>query len=196
MKPIQTFKEAKFRTAFLIERFRKEAQGVAAVEFAIIAPLMILLFFATLEVSTAVAVNRKISRVSSTVGDLVTQSETLTNSDIADIMRSASYVMKPYDHTVGIVITGIEIESGAATVVWSKSQNATAATIGATYAVPIKIKNDGTFLVSAKVSTSHSPMVAFTKMGANRQLTFDTTAIEMEEEIFLRPRISSRTMIE
>ncbi len=195
MKTRKTFKEAALRMQMLIERFRSEAKGVAALEFAIIAPLLIMLFFATLEVSTLVSVNRKVSRVSSTVGDLITQSQTLTANDVQDIMRSATYVMEPYDHTVKIVISGIEIESGAAKVIWSCSQNTSALPVGSIYTVPTKIKKDGTFLVASNVNVTHTPMIAFYNVKENAHgvsdLETDTSAVNMEEEIFLRPRVGS-----
>lgn len=191
-----TLKSIKPRTLALVKRFRQEAKGVAAIEFAIIAPIMILLFFATVEVSTAVAVNRKISRVSSTLGDLITQSQKLSESDLLDIMKAATYVMQPYDHTLEITITGVKVSGGSAKVVWSRTQNASPYAVGANYPIPSKINKNGTFLVVAKVKTTHSPLFAFTKLDENRNLSFDTTAIDMEEEIFLRPRIGTSTSIE
>lgn len=195
MRTISLKKDLNFRLAVLANRFKKEKDGVAAVEFALIAPLLILLFFGTLEISTAVAINRKVSRISSTVGDLITQSQTLTGNDIVDIMKSASYVMRPYDHTVGIVISGIEIESGNAKVDWSCAQHGTADVPASLYDVPAKIKIDGTYLVAAKVTLSHTPMVAMMTL-SDSKLETDRTAIDMEEQIFLRPRIGSSTEIQ
>lgn len=197
-----TLKSVKVRALILIDRFRHEVAGVAALEFAIIAPIMILLFFGTIEISTAVAVNRKISRVSSTLGDLITQSQTLTESDLTDIMEISGDVMKPYDHTLNITITGIWISNGIAKVVWSREkEGANAVKVGTThpansvYTVPSQIKTDNTFLVSAKVETTHTPIVGFVSYGANNTIARDTDGIDMEEEIFLRPRIGTQTSI-
>lgn len=193
---LNALKSVKLRTLVLVDRFKREVAGVAAIEFAIIAPIMILMFFATLEVSTAVAVNRKLARVSSTLGDLITQSQTLTEDNVTDIMRAAAYVMQPYDHSLEIIITQISIEDGAATVDWSRSSpTGVQHTAGETYTVPTKILNDDTYLVAAKVRASHSPLFAFTTVEEHNKLKFSTTAIDMEEEIFLRPRIGKRTTI-
>lgn len=199
----KVLKSIKPRTTALIKRFKQEVAGVAAIEFAIIAPIMILLFFATIEVSTALAVNRKLSRVSSTLGDLITQSQTLSQSDVDHIMDAASFVMKPYDHTLGIVITQVSIKAGSATVDWSRAYGgATALAQNAPYTVPAKILNDDTYLVSAKVTAVHTPLYAKTTYNGNGSgngsIDTDTSnaaSIHMEEEIFLRPRIGLKTSI-
>lgn len=193
MKPITFLKHSKVRFSLALERFREEAKGVAAVEFAIIAPVLILMFIGTLEISLAIAVNRKVSRISSTVADLVTQSQSLTSSDIDAIMDVSSKIMYPYKNDVGIIITGIEIDSNSnATVDWSQARLETAKSNGAPYSVPTKILTPDTFLVSAVVKASHTPMIGWIKYNATEGITFDGSAMEMEEELFLRPRIGSK----
>ncbi len=180
------------------DRFRKDCEGVAALEFALIAPIMIMLFVGTLEVSAAVSVNRKVSRISSVVGDLVTQSDKLTASDISNIMDVASDIMEPYSNTVKIRITGIKIESGNATVEWSCHKSWTKANVGSAYTVPSNIKTDGTNLVAARVQTVYQPMVGWVRYtaptsssGSSAGISFENTSVTMDEEIFLRPRKSS-----
>ncbi|MFK5979590.1 MAG: pilus assembly protein [Rhizobiaceae bacterium] len=195
-----TFKSIKPRTMALIKRFKQEVAGVAAIEFAIIAPIMILLFFATIEVSTALSVDRKLARVSSTLGDLITQSQTLTQADLDNIMDAASFVMTPYDHTLGIIVTQISISSGAATVDWSRAYGTGIALAPNTpYTVPAKIMDDDTYLVSAKVIATHTPLYAKTTLEGGTTLKIDKSSsadINMEEEIFLRPRIGLKTNIQ
>lgn len=194
----KVLRSIKPRTLALIKRFKQEVAGVAAIEFAIIAPIMILLFFATIEVSTALAVNRKLARVSSTLGDLITQSQTLTQADVDNIMDAASFVMIPYDHNLGIVITQVSIKNGSATVDWSEAHGTgVALAANAPYTVPAKIMDDDTYLVSAKVTATHTPLYAKTTLndGALRMDTTSAADIHMEEEIFLRPRIGLKTSI-
>ena len=182
--------DARLRIA--LDRFRDEARGVAAVEFAFIAPLMLLLFVGTIELSAGVSVNRKLSRLSSTISDLVTQSQTLTQNDVDNIMDVSAKVMYPYEDNIQIIVTGIEIESGDAKVVWSRSEPAGAEyAAGAMYTVPTKIKKDGTFLVAAKITTNYKPSFGWAEYSDADGISFDNTAIPMEEEIFLRPRSGS-----
>ncbi len=177
----------------VMRSFRKDCEGVAAVEFALIAPLMIMLFIGTLEVSAAVSVNRKVSRISSVVGDLVTQSDELSASAISSIMDVASDIIAPYSNTIRIRITGIAIESGNAAVVWSCNSNWSSVAAGDAYVVPDSIKTDGTFLVAARVQTDYQPMVGWISYSGpgESSISLDQTEITMDEQIFLRPRVGS-----
>jgi Flp pilus assembly protein TadG len=194
----EQLKRGKARLLMTADAFRREVRGVAAVEFAFIAPIMLLLFVGTIELSAGVSVNRKLSRLSSTVSDLVTQSQTLTSTDVTNIMGAATKVMYPYTDQVGIVLTGISIDnSGTPKVVWSKAQNATPLTVGATYAnVPAKIKKANTFLVAAVVTTTYTPSFGWASYNATDGLSFSRTPINMDEEIFLRPRIGSQVTVQ
>ena len=50
----------------------RDRRGLAAVEFALIVPLMLVLFYGTLEFSSGVAVDRKVTLVARTLSDLTT----------------------------------------------------------------------------------------------------------------------------
>ena len=186
------------RLLLTLDAFIREARGVAAVEFAFIAPIMLLLFVGTIELSAGISVNRKLSRLSSTVSDLVTQSQTLTSTDVTNIMAASAKVMYPYTDTVSIVLTGINIDStGTPKVTWSKAQNGTPLTVGANYSgVPTKIKKANTFLVAAKVTTTYTPSFGWASYNATDGISFSRTPINMNEEIFLRPRIGSQVTVQ
>ncbi|MCP4070667.1 MAG: pilus assembly protein [Hyphomicrobiales bacterium] len=179
----------------LVSKFRENCEGVAALEFALIAPIMIMLFVGTLEVSAAVSVNRKVSRISSVVGDLVTQSTDLSSSDIANIMSVSTDIMEPYSNSVKIRLTGITIAGGVATVSWGCNQGWTSVADGSVYTVPTAIKIDGTFLVAARVQTTYQPMVGWARYSESAGISFDNTSVTMDEEIFLRPRIGSSVKV-
>lgn len=182
------------RIAACVDRFAAEVRGVAAVEFAFIAPIMLLLFVGTIELSAGVSVNRKLSRLSSTISDLVTQSQQLTCNDIEKIMDVSAKVMYPYDENqVTIIVTGIDIDAGGdAEVEWSQSRpSGNAFTPGSSYTVPSTIRTPNSFLVAARITTSYSPSFGWASYNATEGISFDNTAIPMEEEIFLRPRIGA-----
>ena len=170
--------------------FRRSEDGVAALEFAIIAPLLILLFIGTIEVSQAVSVDRKVSRVSSIVADQVTQMpDEVTAAWLDAMFEVSSHVMFPHENDIQIVVSGLQVTSGQAKVVWSRAfgQGATKLATGATYTVPSDITTNDDFLVAAKVTKAHKPMVSFMSY-ADGQLVTDGTAINLSEEMFLRPR--------
>lgn len=171
--------------------FARAKRGVAAVEFAFVAPIMIVLFIGTLELSNSISTSRKLSRLSSTLADLITQGQRLTTSDVDAIMDVSSKIMYPYEDQVKMIITGIQISNNQAKVVWSRARNATAYSVGQSYTVPTKIRTNDTFLVAAKVSTTYKPTVGWVHFKAPTGITFTSDPIEMNEEIFLRPRVGS-----
>jgi Flp pilus assembly protein TadG len=91
------------------QRIAKANEGVAAVEFALILPIMLFMFIGVLEISHAVTVDRRVSQVTSSIGDLVARAETLIPSTMAvdttgvgsveDIMQVGGYLMDPYRRT-------------------------------------------------------------------------------------------------
>ncbi len=193
MKIASLVQSTQQRLLYLGDQFAREARGVAAVEFAFIAPIMILLFVGTIELSAGVSTNRKLSRLSSAIGDLVTQSQTLTRNDVDSIMKVSSKVMYPYSDQVTMVLTGVDINSGQAKVTWSRSSPAgNEKTVGALYTVPTKIKKDGSFLVAAEVRTNYTPSFGWAHFSASQGVYFSRTPIAMREEIFLRPRIGAK----
>ena len=87
-----------------VKDFTKDSKAVAAVEFALIAPLLLLLFVGTVEVSLAVAVDRKLSRTSSAVADLVTQLQSPTGADVESILGVTDRIMFPYTNRIPCVV--------------------------------------------------------------------------------------------
>ena len=182
------------RSSVLVNRYLKDSKGVAAIEFAFIAPVLILLFIGTLEISYAVAVDRKISRVSSTIADLITQDTTFTVAELNDLYEVSARIMKPYNEPAAnlkISVVGITIENNEAKVDWAHPfQGGEKPAVGSIYPVPANIKINDTSLLTAKVTLDHKP--AFSFIGyQNGGLKFDSSSISLSEQMYLRPRIST-----
>jgi len=87
--------------------FKKDSEGVAAVEFALIAPILLLLFIGTIEVSLMIAVDRKISRTSSAIADLIAQGGFAAGSsetEIRAIFGMTDRIMFPYTNRIPCVV--------------------------------------------------------------------------------------------
>lgn len=80
-----------------IRAFHKDVRGIAAVEFGMIAPVMLMFLIGTIEVTRAVAIDHRFSQVTSMVADLVTRADELTAADVNAIYAVAGEVMRPYD---------------------------------------------------------------------------------------------------
>ena len=80
-----------------IRRMASDARGVAAVEFAYIAPVMMIMLLGTVEVSRAVSMDRRFGLVTSMVADLVAREKTITADDLNAIYNIVAHIMSPYD---------------------------------------------------------------------------------------------------
>jgi Flp pilus assembly protein TadG len=85
------------RIAAKIRHFVQRAEGIAAVEFALIVPIMAALFMGAVEMSQAVTANRRVTQVGSTAGDLVARyNGNISETDLKDMMKVSSYLLEPF----------------------------------------------------------------------------------------------------
>jgi Flp pilus assembly protein TadG len=111
---------AAWRRALLL---RNDTRGVSAVEFAMIMPLMFLMFFGMLDVSNGFAVDRKVSQISQGMADLASRYTTLAETDVSNFFIIADAMLTPYDKTqLKATISQVYIDpsSKTAKVVWSR----------------------------------------------------------------------------
>ena len=100
----------------------RDDRGNAAIEFAIIAPLMLVMFFGTIEFSSAVAVDRKISMLTQALSDLASRYTTVNDTDMTNFGKIGNAMLTPYSSTpLKATITEIYIDpaTGVARAQWS-----------------------------------------------------------------------------
>ena len=76
-----------------IKRTLANSDGIAAIEFALIAPIMIALYIGLAEISLLVTADRNVSHAASVTGDLATQIEALDKDEIENILQATIAVM-------------------------------------------------------------------------------------------------------
>lgn len=81
----------------LARRLKKNIEGVAAVEFGLIAPVMLIMLIGTIEISRAISIDRRFGLATSMVGDLVAREEDMTAANLNAIYDIVQHVMEPYD---------------------------------------------------------------------------------------------------
>jgi Flp pilus assembly protein TadG len=107
------------RAGRLLRRFRRDGRGVAAIEFALILPILVLLTLGCFEVPRYVLLWQRIERASSGVSDLVAQAdEPMTANQMSDIMSAAKIMMQPYAifNAGNIVVTSVNNPTGGSGV--------------------------------------------------------------------------------
>jgi Flp pilus assembly protein TadG len=184
-----------------LSRFHLDRRGVAAIEFAFIAPLLLCLYFATMEASQAIETSKKISRVASMVADLVTQQQqTTTPVELDAILDIGQALVQPYNRSKPkIVITAIQISdenTPKVTVAWSRARAGDGSGCpqeakGATTTVPATLNTRGAFLVRVQSCLDYRPVITWSatdKPASGWTAAFSN--ISMKETYYLRPRMS------
>jgi Flp pilus assembly protein TadG len=80
-------------------RLRRDTSGLAAVEFAMILPLLLLMFFGMIDVSLGVATDRKVTMVAQTLADLASRYTSVTETDFTNFFVIAGAMLTPFDKT-------------------------------------------------------------------------------------------------
>ena len=182
-----------------VERFCRDRRGVAAIEFAFIVPVLLIMYFITMEASQAIETSKKVSRIGSMVADLVTQQQTVVKANLDAIMQIGTSTLQPYNRsTPSIIITAIQITDEATPkvqVAWSRKVVGTTysadAAVGSTTTVPATLKIRNTFLVRVESDLGYKPIITWS--ASNSQTLGLTSAfnnISMSETYYLRPRRS------
>jgi Flp pilus assembly protein TadG len=183
-----------------LSRFVRDRRGVAAVEFAFIAPVLLSLYFVTMEVAQAIEVNKKVGRVGSMVADLLTQQQATTKSEVEAVLKIGEAILQPYNRSKAkITVTAIQItdeNTPKVQVAWSRKLEGGAMGAGAaknsTTTVPTTLKIRNTFLIRVESELGYKPVITWSAEGKQvlgLAAAFD--GIGMAETYYLRPRMSA-----
>ena len=128
----------------IIRRLRASRSGVAMVEFALLLPLLIVILFGTMEVTQLVIAKRRLNLLVYALGDLTSQSQTISSSDVADIFGAAGTILSPLSTSnLQMRISSIIVyTTGKTCVDWSKTSGAGITPLSAgstTYTMPTAI---------------------------------------------------------
>jgi Flp pilus assembly protein TadG len=123
--------------SFRARKFSADADAVAATEFAIVVPFMLLLYVGGIELADGMAINVKVSATAHSVADMVTQNTSLSTASMQNILTGATAIIAPYPVSSGsnslLTVTVSEISSdanGTLTLQWSQSYNGSSFTSG------------------------------------------------------------------
>ncbi len=171
------------RFSSCLQRFSAERSGVAAIEFALLMPMMLTLFFGSVELSTGIAVNRKATIAAHTIADLASQYTNITNADMTNILNAASDIIYPYQSAnLQATVSELAIDAqGNATVVWSDTQNGTARSVGSAVTIPTSLATPNSYLLLGETTYGFKPSYGYVVTGT----------LPLSDQIYLRPRQSN-----
>lgn len=109
--------------AFL-RRFGRDGSGVSAVEFALLAPVLILIYFGLAEFCQAYMAQRRMGHATSQVADIVAQYQEVDAELVDDTFEVGGLVLAPFsDSTLSLRVTSITRGAdGVARVTWSRAK--------------------------------------------------------------------------
>ncbi|TAX79113.1 pilus assembly protein [Rhizobium ruizarguesonis] len=148
------------RLVLTARRLIRDRKGAGAIEFAILFPVLIMLYIGAFEITIGLSVSKRVTRAAGTVADLITQQQSVTKSALAQMPSVATAIFVPYNSTaLTMKITGITIDASAnAKVLWSWAQDGTVpyAKNATVSNVPSDMKTANSFLVRTELSIPYT----------------------------------------
>ena len=175
----------------LVSRLRslaRDQRGAAAVEFAMVLPLMVTLYLGGVEVSQGFSIDRKLAMTTHAVADLVAQKRDggsagniISGAEMTDIMNAAKAVISPYpSKDLKLVVSSVVVdEQNVAKVAWSCQLNGTARSKGETVTLPPAMQVAKTSVIWAEGSYAYTPTVGYVVTGT----------VNLKDQIYMRPRV-------
>jgi Flp pilus assembly protein TadG len=168
-------------------RFLKDQRGVASIEFLFIVPLLLMLMFGAVQFTAGYAAFGKVTVVSRTMSDLISQATSVCTSDIDNALVVGRAIMWPYPNTsMSATISQVYIDptTHKAAIDWSRGTNERAK--GSAVTVPADIATDGRYLIMSEVQYDFTPSV-----GYNIAEQFKSATFHMSKTSFTAPRQTS-----
>ena len=170
-------------------KFSQSESGISAVEFALIAPLMAIIYFGCIELSLMMTLDRKVTGATAALGDLTARASNVTNADLSDIFEATRMVMQPSDMALASMrITSLEDDGSDtdssdgvdAIVVWSDRCGTTMTALAAddVVNVPANLIPSGGTLVMAEIEFPYNSTIGFFFSGTKT----------LSDTFYLRPR--------
>ncbi|MBY6239919.1 pilus assembly protein [Methylosinus sp. Sm6] len=164
-------------------RLSCDQRAISAVEFALLAPVFVLLLVGEFALGEAISISRKVAITGRVVVDLVAQESDVTESKVTSILSASAQIAAPYSSAdMVIVLSHLKIDGdGNATVDWSRALHGDRLALGATVALPAGVAQANTSLIYGSVRLDYRPPVGSSLLGA----------IPISYSLYMNPRVSA-----
>jgi Flp pilus assembly protein TadG len=167
-----------------IRSFARDARGVSAIEFALILPAMVLLYFGLAEIVTAMMAERRAGHAASAVGDLVAQhrAQDIDKDLVDDIFYVGVGTMRPFPTAdLSLRVTSVQSdEDNIPRVIWSRAHGPgmTKLAAGEDVTVPGNLLVAGDSVVMSEMTYSYETPFKY----------FVPNSLVFQDKFYLRPR--------
>ena len=159
-----------------------DRRGTAAVEMALLSPVLVLLFFGTLEVTQLIRVEAKLTHAAQTIQDIVAGQSQATTGSLQIAFNGGQLVMTPFNaNNMTAAIASVSFSSNATPtqVTWQQFENGDpgmTSSFACSAATGMSLSNDSVIVV--QVTYTYNPIISYL---FGKQFTLSQTA-------FGRPR--------
>lgn len=182
------------RFGHFLGRVKNDNRGIAAVEFAMIVPIMFFLLVGAVEFSQALTVDRRVTQAASSTADLVARapSQGMTTTQVDNELRIVEQLIEPYDlsaltvRIISVRAVAVAGNPGAVNYVvdWSRdNRGGTPHGRNSPYAgIPAGLLVAGESVIVAEATYNYTPLIFN---------YFIQSAFNLEETFYLKPRNAS-----
>jgi Flp pilus assembly protein TadG len=169
-------------------KFARHRGGLAAIEFAILLPVMLLLYLGAFEITQAIAIKRLVTLTASTVANITTQYASISQTEtMPGILDASATVLTPYPvGNATVVVSCIQINaSGAATILWSQSLPAgNGRTVGSSVTLPSGLDVPSSEVIWGETTYAYTPLIDYLHLGT----------MDLYSSVYMLPRSSAGTI--
>jgi Flp pilus assembly protein TadG len=189
MKPLSW----RMRVSLQIRAMRRDHRGVSAVEFALIVPLLILMYVGVAEMGNLLTVVRRVETMSSTAADLTAQVKQVSNTDLRDIFAASTSILDPYPTTpLKVVLSSVVADANNnGKVAWSCASHGSPRAVGSSYPLPANTSVANSSVIVAEITYQFTPLLGLKPcpIGATDPC-FSPGAHNLQRTFYERPRRS------
>lgn len=169
----------------LFRRLAGDERGLSAVEFALLAPVLIAFYLGLSEFCQGYMAQKRMGHVASAVADLVAQEETVTRDNVDDIFDIGGLIMKPFSTaTLKQRVSSVTRSGTRVRVDWSRGDGMAALAVASDVTVPTGLLSDGESLIISEATYDYDSPADYLMPNITR----------FSHTYYLRPRVSDKTL--
>lgn len=171
----------------ILRRLAGDRRGVSAVEFALLAPIMIAFYFGLAEFCQGFMAQKRMGHASAMVADLVSQTDIITPAQLDDVFEIGGLIMKPFSATpLKLRVSQLTRDNnGVVKVVWSRGKSWTARVTGSTVTIPAGLIDNGESIIFSEATYDYDLPVDYLM----------PTITRFSHTYYLRPRLTEQVTL-
>lgn len=146
----------------IFRRMAGDERGVSAVEFAMLAPVLIAFYFGMAEFCQGFMAQKRMGHVSAMVADLVAQEESINTASLGDIFAIGGLIMKPFPTApLQQRVSSVTRTAGVDRVDWSHSSGMAPRAVNSTITLPTGLITNGESVIVSEATYDYDSPVDY-----------------------------------